>query len=321
MVDARRAVPKPNYMVKIQNCLRDKLLDHISDPGLKDQVDAWIQRIIKRNDRDEKRFLICLAIDLNVDFIPAQTIINVFSKLDFSKSEFEVITDFDEILAKPGSSHFAHSACRLFSHNKDQYACVLYWTKIFRKYIQAKSKSLLPPSKRDEKRIYDRFFLENTAGLRDLENWAGWKGIVWVLPYNELLDFLRSALPDAAIANLLIDILGINPPELTPSDVFEYDKLYYIRYPSDFSETCHQPTTLCGYWKEPHGLYLSYGREDGYGRTYANSDKESIVRERVHTWGSWNHDDFELLEIGCPDASMRRVISDKINDAGLARFK
>lgn len=300
--------------------LEKELLVKIKNNELKESITKWLKEIETSDDNDAKRFLICLGIDLKTGLLKKESILQILTQIDFLNTELNYLREFDLIIARDGGKQYTNSMCHDKEFAKDKYAVIVYWSKILKKYIEKKSKGLVPVSRSEEDKIYHDFFFEKTKSLSNINEWAGWKGLVWVLPYNDLRNDLVLPQDKESIINLIIDKTGLNPPSTSPSRLLENDELLYILYPDDFHVMCYQPTVLSGCWVDTNGLYLSYKRDDGYGRTYSTSGGKYSNKERVHTWSDLNHSLFALVSIGYPNGNLKKDLSDQIILEGLNRF-
>lgn len=121
-------------------------------------------------------------------------------------------------------------------------------------------------------------FLQGTS-LEDVKRpWQGGRGRVWLLP---LEDFLAHHDPDGnRVATELNDILGLGIEAGLPGA--NLPELICVHYPENFDVcTCAQPTALDAQWKTS-GYYVSYIRQDHWGRTQSCSGKRVSCRERIH---------------------------------------
>lgn len=123
------------------------------------------------------------------------------------------------------------------------------------------------------------------------------------------------------IINLIIDKTGLNPPHVSSSKILPNDELLYIKYPFEFSAICYQPTVFSSFWLNPGGLYISYQKKDGYGRTFSTTGKPYSNKERIHSWSKFNHSDFKLISIGKPDDLLKKEITEDIINEALKRFQ
>jgi hypothetical protein len=110
--------------------------------------------------------------------------------------------------------------------------------------------------------------------------WTAETGIVWVTLAAQLNELIEST-PEPRRATRAKDALGLSRPSFLTADVpIEYVAL---QYPPAFAESCYQPTALDAWWRDPGQYYLSWGREDGWGRTQSVTGLEpQPFKERVH---------------------------------------
>ncbi|HWB96037.1 MAG TPA: hypothetical protein VG672_05030 [Bryobacteraceae bacterium] len=113
------------------------------------------------------------------------------------------------------------------------------------------------------------------------EVWSGKNGRVWVLPLRDL-NAAREAAAREQPGTPVLDALGIPlrqgfGPDYLPD-------LVAIHYPPDWKteNPPRQPTAIDADWQSEEIYYISYGAEDGWGRTHSCSGSASSCRERVH---------------------------------------
>lgn len=302
--------------------LKKKLLHGSGyDANLKRKITLLLEELEKSKDIDYRRFFISLAIDLKWKLISKEHVWDVLNEIDFNEVDSTFLSKFDKTIVSNLTRFYVNSPYTDAIYEKGTYTVLLYWTKLFIKYRNAKGSSTLPISWSEEEIVHRSFFYEKTKSLSNIDEWAGWKGIVWVLPLKDLQSDLKAGLPIQESINEIIDKTGLNPPHASSSKLFPNDELLYIEYPSHFSEICFQPTTLSGFWLSSGGLYLSFLKKDGYGRTFSITGKPHKNMERIHSWSNFKHSDFKLISIGEPNNLLKKEISEKIILEALMRFK
>jgi|ERR1035438_4148121 hypothetical protein len=243
-------------------------------------VRAWINRLAICEDGE--RLAACLAIDLAGGSLETAEVGSMLESLDttiadarhafaavLSKLKLDSGTDFSCAARFPPRTLEAD----------DTYVNVLNINKFITCYAgPANGYTTSPDSVAEVKR---RYFSTPFSHLDDIDLWwAGKAGIVWVTSFKDLNNLLKIT-PDPDRATCTTDALGITRPwSLGAGD--EYF-LVAVRYDPAFdSNECFQPTTLDAYWAHPGGFYLSYGKDDGWGRTCSISGAPKPLKERVH---------------------------------------
>lgn len=309
-------------MTEVIKYLRKSLVTGIeSKQDTANKIGILLEELETSVDLDYQRFFISLAIDLRSELISPQSIWKIIESVNVTMGASDFLRQFDKIITSNLAKYYQSSSCSDDDFGKDEYSVLLYWSKVFLKYRNAKNQSSLPVSWSEEDFAYRSFFYEKTKGLENITDWAGWKGITWVLPLLNLLDNLNKRKELQLTINEIIDKTGLNPPNSSPSKILPNDELLYIEYPKDFTALCFQPSVLSGFWFNKGGLYLSFPKQDGYGRTFSNSAKAHNSKERVHTWARFDHSKFKLNSIGQPNDLLKRKLSKKIISQALIRYE
>jgi len=305
-------------MTDVLDCLSNFLVKAITyDTVRQSQVQNWFTDLASSLDVDDQRFLICLAIDLRNRLIEADSVISVLEKIDFA-SRTPPLIQFDQVLlANPHL--FTQSNCCDCDYGKEKYVGVVNWSRlfkwiaIFRPEIDGR---LLTSS--DDIFVYHRMFSDMAMDLEGIEHWNGFKGLTWLVPFTDMALMLKKYDDPDAKLEYILDSLGLEPKAVLSNG--DLDRPVLIEYPDILPVDCYQPTCLCGMWLKPGGLYISYRREDGHGRTRPTTGQAHNAKERVMQASNYGGKACVPHEIGIPG---RPVIADRstiIQDA-LKRFR
>lgn len=247
--------------------INTELVSQISGNSLKNNIAKWFSELSNANCITGNKFLICLSIDLKHKLLPISVFENIFCDLDFSKPPLDVLNEMDVNIHNNLPKYFSHSNCESCNYPPTQYVSIRTFSKIFDKFLQYKNATgfytYLPD---DEEWVYEELISNKSIDLEHVKEWAGWKNLTWILSQD---DFNSISAEGASLGNKLkhlIDTLGLEPPKKIKMNG-EVDNYLAIDFPSDFQDITFQPTTLCGFWKEDGGLYMSYVNKDGFGRT------------------------------------------------------
>lgn len=304
-------------MDEIVNILTEHIVNNLSfNIELQDNFKKWIKKV-NNYPIDIKRFFVCLAIDLKNGLVIPDSIIQVLREIDFSKTRPSPLRQFDLIINKNPDKYLPESSCSDLSYKKEKYVSVITWSKLFRKISEQhnSTRPIIPISINDHKFYYELIFKQKYYKLDKIKEFSGWKGLTWITSYEDLKECLRKYSDDTNTVNHVIDRLGLDP---VPKNILgEPDKYIYIKFPDKFLVTCYQPTTLYGFWKETGGLYLSYKKENGYGKTYSTSGKSLPMKERVFRNSSYCNNEFVPNVLGEPNGALiknrRRIIEEGLN--------
>lgn len=304
-------------MKEVLAILNEKLIEKISgNEPLKVSLSKWFIYLSDVSRFDGNRFLFCLAIDLKYDLLEVEHLIKIFDSLDFTRPEEKILADFDVKLHKEATTYFQHSNCADCDYSKDKYVCVRPWTKLFDKikvYKTATGKYTIMDFD-DEDHVRYRLFEEYSLDLADVKEWAGWKYLTWLLSHKEFIELKEKHTDEIESLNYVMDSLGLEPPAKNTASG-EFDFYVYIEYPDDFEIDSYQPTTLCGYWKEDGGLYLSFKKSDGYGRTFSTTGSKNTAKERVINSTDYGNENFIPSILGKSDGTLTKDRTNILNEA------
>lgn len=248
-------------------------------PGSTAQI--WIERMeVEENSTEGWRLGVCLAIDLESGALDPETVETILNVVDPNE------TDARKAFGNALSGHSEHDRFVCSSSLKasplpqsDRYLRVFTIRNFMKFHVNPNNPHVFDPA--DVEDVRTSYFDDGaTSDLMDIESsWTGGNGIVWVMSYNDYLELTRGKSREER-GTSINDALGLNygPSQATNDG----NELVAVKYPPKFDTTCLQPTTLDADWRKDDGFYLSYIKEDGWGRTQSCSGSEAPIRERVH---------------------------------------
>ena len=226
---------------------------------------------------DGQRLAVCMAIDLHSNAVSPEVFANVLDDLKLGwKDPREA---FGEIVNGNNCNNYICLSGFYAEQNDDIYVRILELGDFIEFYLTDRGYSR---TRAHVKRVRSMYFdPPSGVALSEVRRWIrGRMPNVWVMPFKDLIS-LTSGEPEGRRGDILYDALGLtgkngvggrNRPELIG-----------VRYPEQFSIGCVQPTTLDAWWKEAGSYYLSYGKDDAWGRTHSLSGDLESQRERVHS--------------------------------------
>jgi hypothetical protein len=264
-----------NDWAKVVRIIDVKLL---ATSGQRQCILDWLTKL--QTEADGERLGICLAIDLANEAYSALAKQELLHLLE--------VTSLDDLTPReafhlrleghPQRSHF-YCASRFYNSTPGtMYATVMRLEKFL---SQAAGPFYFQNTPEDRDRVRR---LAQKGELYHLSSYSAWwtaeTGIVWVTLGSHLNQLLEST-PESLRATRAKDALGLaRPPFLTANMPIEY---VAIQYPLTFTASCHQPTALDAWWRDPGQYYLSWGNEDSWGRTQSVTGLEAqVFKERVH---------------------------------------
>lgn len=251
----------------IHSYLARNLAEHLQEPA---SGHRWLGSLARS---DEHKVLgICLAIDLSSGGLPKDLLVEVLNllpaKYDNPRAAFAqaVARHPQPTRLLCASAHPAHPIAA-----NDSYAQVTSLDG-FTYAIGADLEQINP----DRERVREMYI----EGEQPLQNvyWrlAGRRGCAWVTRRSAIESFTEGV-DRAQVATHLVAGLGLY---MASGDDKE---MVLVTYPPSFEThtRVHQPSTLDSRWDRNH-YFLSYPREDGFGRTHPLLDGLPPCPERVH---------------------------------------
>lgn len=126
---------------------------------LRKKILLLLNELAITKDIDYKRFFTSLAIDIKSGVISKTHVWNLINEIDFKDDGSQFLSAFDKTLASNMEKYYHNSPFTDIVFKKDTYAVLLYWSKIFLKYRNAKERTSLPLSWAEEDMAYRGIFL------------------------------------------------------------------------------------------------------------------------------------------------------------------
>jgi hypothetical protein len=274
-LEALRYVPRTEVVMSWTQALN--ILENVIKE-MRNPTDGreWLKRLEKTECKDARRLGFCIAIDVASGALGPQDYADVLNGID--ANEACPRKAFGEAFAKHPKRKNLICASRLSvigPADAEPYIRVLSLLDFITYY--KKDRSLAPDDVAAIRTEYFSAYAPND--LSDIrEWWSGSNGVVWVMSRIEYED-LASKYDGDELASLLNDALGLGK-EPTRSDD-DGRELVGVTYPPRFDGTA-QPTALDALWVNFGWYYVSYGKDDSWGKTVSCSGKRQPLRERVH---------------------------------------
>lgn len=238
---------------------------------------------------------ICIAIDVESGALPGSVFASILDKVDASATNAR--RAFGRAIAKHPAAH--NFVCAGFPaaplKEDDCYVRVIELLEFIKFYLTPSHYLTLNPADvAKARKIYFGRKQENSLG--DINTWwTGGNGRVWITSHKEL-DQLLEGRSDDEKGTVINDSLGLGKPRGGGKDG---EPLFMIiKYPRNFSIGCCQPTTLDTSWTLPGGYYVSYVKQDSWGRTQSCTGTLQQCRERVHSGFKNLTSEYSALPIG-----------------------
>ena len=168
----------------------------------------------------------------------------------------------------------------------DAYVTVMEISTFIRKHVQPNTGDGVSPEEIERVR---KLYFEGDCDLSSLADCnLRPSNRLWVLSlsqFRQLLDQMNSSVKKDA--RIFLDALGLSHPRgFGPGNLLH---LVAVIHPRGRDCGAKQPTSFDVYWRDTHIQFVSFGKLDGWGRTYSctgfryfESDEEGMPRERVH---------------------------------------
>jgi len=134
----------------------------------------------------------------------------------------------------------------------------------------------LPLSPSSKARIRRRYLGASGGNLSGIDRWwGGRRGVAWILSASALQRLVGQPFI-AKAATIVNDAAGLGHVPST--------ELMLIRYPKGFDAFLRvkQPTSFDNDWERPGSFFVSFSKQDGWGRAHSCSGTRPGVPERVH---------------------------------------
>jgi hypothetical protein len=225
----------------------------------------------------------CLAIDLASGALTSKQLLEVFENLEDKYDD--ICTSISNTLSRPQYDNLR--CCSLLESPpldiRDGYVTVMEIGTFIKKFVSPNTGDGLSPE--EINRVLDLYFDEDGDLSALVKCNLGESKRLWVLPRSEYDVLLRRATGESF--RVFLDALGLTfKSGFGPMGV---PFLIAIFYPSEHDCRAKQPTSFDVYWANAHVQFVSFRREDGWGRTqsfsgsrYFDDREEGMPRERVH---------------------------------------
>jgi len=266
--------------------------DKVSKLKIEDSSKKILNEIINASDYKVRLFGINLLIDAFSNNISLKDIDNIL-KIIKSKTTSQIT--LDNVQMGIDSLRFIRKAGILgqdFSNVPEQYSRVISKT-VFDKFISNSGRRRYTKYKHLQK-----LEISKTKILK--AGWSGFNDIVWITPYELLMNEINKTEPQN-VPSIVLDYIGKqkypNTGSLMKSGNPEF---VLIKYSSKFPDKCYKPNATNGdipLNSLDYYLYISYKKEDSFGRTY-NDQKIPFAKERIHEKTFYYDDEFEAYYLG-----------------------
>jgi hypothetical protein len=246
--------------------------------------------------KDGRRLGVCMAIDVLSGALEPKVFASVLDMVD--QDEIDARRAFGIAFDKFPDKESLVCVSNLVApplEADDFYMRILLLRDFIEYYVSPNNPHSFDPADVEDVRL--SYFGENApSDLSDIETWwTGLNGVVWVMSHSEYVALTSGMQPNER-GTILNDALGLGKgPSRAVNDGVE---LVAVRYPNSFTHACSQPSTLDAYWVNYSWYYLSYTKEDGWGRTQSCSGTAGAIRERVHRGFEGLSADFSGLHVG-----------------------
>jgi hypothetical protein len=175
----------------------------------------------------------------------------------------------------------------------------------------------LVPGAASDLECLEVFFNEDSGfGLADIDYWGGARGRIWVTSSEALRKFM-SECTDDEVCRRVNDALGLGKSDSTGRS----PTMVSVMYPAGFELLRGaQPTVFDGGLICYQNFFISFRKDNGWGRTHSCSGKELEHLERVHAPFGPLSADFEMRRVGNSSDPVTKDPS-KLLKASLKRFE
>jgi hypothetical protein len=269
------------HVIQILSPVFDLMADHAKGA-------RWLEEAKVTN--NGQRLAVCLAIDIASGALDRTLAASILDRLQSGAKDAEA--NFASIQGE--STSFTSSFSARVPSTSIPYVRVLELGDFILYYLPATAETLDEVSVERVRLKY----LSDPEGYSLGEITAWWSGsrdTVWITS-SEDVEWLKQQYPAGEFASTLMDALGLTFSHGVGSGgKFE---LVAVTYPTDAPVACWQPTALDSGWARGGGFYLSYVKQDNWGRTQSCSGDLPSIRERIHKKFQGLTDDFYLRGIG-----------------------
>ncbi len=321
------------------------------DTALMGYLEKWFNEltgviVATETDPNRIRYLrlaACIAIDIKSGNFTAKDYLKLFQNFSDSPT-VSIFQSFDDAITEAFPLPIANYSTR----DKVQYARVMTFKQYDERYLKSTTRAALStPRKKsplaknahkhrnldfDDTTTWADYYLNDdkqipfkkikpTLTMRAGNDWA------WITPKDELEDTINDlkAAGKLNIGQIIALRLGLILEDLA----FSTDNGYiYFVYPPNFNEPVYQPTAILAKgWKWQHG-FISYKKQDSYGRTFDFSGLKPNFKERIHHGFPAANYHFKAFVVGSRTKKvdevndmMSKESQKRIYEEAVARFK
>jgi len=253
-------------MKGVIKCLNSKL-------SLNTNGKKVLDRFIKGNEI-EKHLIICIAIDLKNGLLNNKFVENIFNNININIAT-PLLEQYDNLLLK--NKNFIS---QIQNNNKEKLVRVMtletFNSFYFNPYAKINMifnnvKKVNELKEEIERGNLEKFKMKNNNDVNKINR------LVWVTPFSQL------NIPNGVDkANFVVKRLGLPIENNSKS---KYDREYvYIVYPDNFNETLFQPAHNSCLWSNDEVFFMSYKKDDNYGRTrcHYGDNVSKRMKELIH---------------------------------------
>lgn len=271
-------MPSPKELDLAVGDIIGRLTNHLDDPSKKTAVNGFIQSLIAEHKRQAHRLIFCMGIDMACGALHpdqfCEVILHVISKYpEAGDRKISLFYAFGDSIRAIYSKNIACSSFKVEKH--DKYVHVISVRKFGKQFQTALSELGVKLDDDNVDSFYE--FLNDQDHKITVSAWKNTNSAIFVAHEN---DFHREK--SKGIHHVL-DALGLI---FYNSGTLDSNYLA-LHYPEDVA-SYYQPCTLNGDWgsasqsRSGNPFFLTYHKEDDYGRTFSVSGSKKPVRERVH---------------------------------------
>jgi hypothetical protein len=264
-------------LADVRDILYEKVFPLMDVP---ENGEKWIEKLGHESCKDGHRLGACIAIDILSGALEPEVLASILNLVDPDKPDAR--KEFGVAFDKHPKRKNLVIASKLASpplDREDSYIRILLLRNFIEYYVNPSNPHSFDPADVEDIRM-SYFSDETDADFSDIKEWwTGKSGVVWVMPYNDYQELTKDVKSEER-GSLVNDALGLGKaPSTGENDGME---MVAVKYPQDFSVGCSQPTTLDAYWIDHSWYFISYVKQDGWGRTQSCSGTTGVIRERVH---------------------------------------
>lgn len=262
------------------------------DPPEQTLFPDWLN-LLRDTNFDSQRLLICLGIDVKYDLIDEKILIPVLSDAIKTYDFINLPNPVDgfDVAAKKVNIVYC-SNCHDPDYKTSRYINVMAWGKFHNVVLKQLHESDTTDIDYESYQTTGRAAVEMVAEINGstVELW-GVNRIVWVSPSDEI-DHIINNIPADEWATHVVNKYGLP----VRSGKQEY---LALKYPPGHHVICTQPTSVSADWQWKDGLFLSFKRQDSFGRTFTiSSGDTNNGKERIHANLTIEFTDLEPIFLG-----------------------